>query len=170
MSCGFCTKLSNFMWANQKDMMQHDHTKPAPWLSHQTLLLLRITLSFTMLVVTIGILIITGGKSFIYLSQWSLLLTTLTFGLLALAQIRSHKQRLEEISLADKELSHDNTQIINANAPFSSYKWIVFFYQLAFSLNWVVFLFFYYVLIFGVLNPKKYVDWWDIDSTIQRYI
>jgi hypothetical protein len=85
MGCNLCTQLNNYMWANQKDMMQYDHTKPAPCLSHQTLLFLRSSLSIAMLIATIAILIITGGGSLIYLSQWSLLLTTLTFGLLALA-------------------------------------------------------------------------------------
>jgi hypothetical protein len=50
-----------------------------------------------MLVATIAILIITKATSLVYLSQWSLLLTTLTFGLLALAQIRSQKHRMDEI-------------------------------------------------------------------------
>jgi hypothetical protein len=56
------------MWANQKDMMLYDHTKPAPCISHQTLLFLRISLSIGMLIATIAILIITGGDSLIYLS------------------------------------------------------------------------------------------------------
>lgn len=65
----------------------------------------------------------------------------------------------------DLNLTHDNTQIMSLNSPFSSYKWIVFFYQLAFSINWVVFLFFYYIFIFGVLNPNKVVAWWDYENT-----
>ena len=150
--------------------MQYDHTKPAPCISHQTLLFLRSALSLGMLVATVAILIITGGGSLIYLSQWSLLLTTLTFGLLAAAQIRSHKHRLEGISFAEHDVSHDPTQITNQDAAISSYKWIVFFYQLAFSINWVVFLFFYYVLIFGILNPNKVVLWWDAENDIQHYI
>jgi len=93
MGCSVFSKLNDFMWANQKDMMQYDHTKPAPCISHQTLLFLRIALSIGMLIATIVILIITKASSLIYLSQWSLLLTTITFGLLALAQIRSRKHR-----------------------------------------------------------------------------
>lgn len=59
---------------------------------------------------------------------------------------------------------------MSLNSPFSSYKWIVFFYQLAFSINWVVFLFFYYIFIFGVLNPNKVVAWWDYENTTQHYV
>jgi hypothetical protein len=41
-------------------------------------------------------------------------------------------------------------------------------YQLAFSLNWVVFLFFYYIFIFNVMNPNIAVPWWDHESTAER--
>jgi hypothetical protein len=157
------------MWANQKDMMKYDHTKPAPCISHQTLLFLRSTLSIGMLVATIAILIITNATSLVYLSQWSLLLTTLTFGLLALAQIRSQKHRMEEISFSEHDVSHDPNQITTLNSPYSSYKWIVFFYQLAFSLNWVVFLFFFYVFFFDILNPDVSVAWWNAENNVEHY-
>jgi len=65
--------------------MRYDHTKPAPCISHDNLLCIRITLAASMTAATVFILVITGGQSLIYLSQWSLILTTLTFGLLASA-------------------------------------------------------------------------------------
>jgi len=157
------------MWANQKDMMQYDHTKPAPCISHKTLLFLRIALSTGMLVATIAILIITKATSLVYLSQWSLLLTTLTFGLLTLAQIRSQKHRMDEIRISEHDVSRDASQITTLNSPYSSYKWIVFFYQLSFSLNWVVFLFFYYVLFFEILNTEASVAWWNAENNVEHY-
>lgn len=45
--------------------------------------------------------------------------------------------------------------------PYMSYKWTVFTYQLAFSLNWVVFLFFYYIFFVEILNPNNHVAWWN---------
>lgn len=96
-------------------------------------------------------------------------MTTLTFGLLAFAQIKSHKHRLEGISFVESDENHDHAQITSLNSPFSLYKWIVFFYQLAFSLNWVVFLFFIYIFIFRVLNPSIEVPWWDRENTTEHY-
>ena len=59
MSC--CVKLSDFIWANQKEMMRYDHTKPAPCITHEQLLFIRIFMSAAMLVATVLILVITGG-------------------------------------------------------------------------------------------------------------
>lgn len=160
MTCSFCQKLSDYMWANQKEMMRYDHTKPAPCISHEALLYLRSAMSVGMLIATVFILIATGGQSLIYLSQWSLILTTLTFALLALAQIKSQKKRKEGISLDERASASDN-QISVLDKPYQSYKWTVFTYQLAFSLNWVVFLFFYFILFFQILNPDIQVAWWD---------
>ena len=56
-----------------------------------------------MVIATVLILIDTGGKSLIYLSQWSLILTTITFALLAKAQIVSQKASKEGITLAEDD-------------------------------------------------------------------
>ena len=76
---------------------------------------------------------------------------------------------MEEISFSEHDVSHDPNHITTLNSPYSSYKWIVFFYQLAFSLNWVVFLFFYYVLFFDILNPEVSVAWWNAENNMEHY-
>jgi len=48
--------------------------------------------------------------------------------------------------------------------PYAAYKWAVFNYQLAFSLNWVVFLFFYFIFFVYILNPSYNVAWWNAES------
>jgi hypothetical protein len=68
MTCSICQKLNDYLWANQKEMMRYDHTKPAPCITHENLLFLRSAMSVGMLIATIYILIITGGQSLIYLS------------------------------------------------------------------------------------------------------
>ena len=34
MTCSICQKLNDYLWANQKEMMRYDHTKPAPCITH----------------------------------------------------------------------------------------------------------------------------------------
>lgn len=85
-------------------MMRYNHTKPAPCISHNGLLYLRATLSISMVISTIYILIETGAHSLAYLSQWSLLLTTVTFALLFRSQIKSARMvKKDGITLVDDE-------------------------------------------------------------------
>jgi hypothetical protein len=146
-------------------MMRYNHTKPAPCISHNGLLYLRALLSISMIIATIFILIVTGGESLIFLSQWSLLLTTVTFAILFQGQIKSVIMiKKDNMTLVDDETENtaaasDPNQLTIVR-PYQSYKWTVFMYQLAFSLNWVVVLFFYYIFIHDVLNPAV-ITWWD---------
>ncbi len=76
---------------------------------------------------------------------------------------------MDEIWISEHDVSRDASQITTLNSPYSSYKWIVFFYQLSFSLNWVVFLFFYYVLFFEILNTEASVAWWNAENNVEHY-
>lgn len=91
MSCSLCEKLSAYMWANQSEIMRYNHSKPAPCISHTTLLYIRLVLSAILLLAIVFEIIVTGGTSFMYLSQWSLILANITFLQLAYAQIKSQK-------------------------------------------------------------------------------
>ena len=166
MSCSFCTKLNDFLWANQKEMMRYNHCKPAPCISHNGLLYLRAIISLSMIVATVFILIATGGDSLKFLSQWSLLLTTITFAVLFQGQAKSviliKKDNMtlieDENAEGTNESDADKATLMR---PYQAYKWTVFMYQLAFSLNWVVFLFFYYIFFHYLLDPNV-VTWWDL--------
>lgn len=57
----------------------------------------------------------------------------------------------------------------NLMKPYAAYKWSVFSYQLAFSLNWVVFLFFYYILLVLVPDPNTIVEWWDTENGFDHF-
>jgi hypothetical protein len=165
MSCSCCEKMNAYIWANQRDMMRYDHTKPAPCISANTLMYIRLSLAAVMLGTTVYVIIVTKAQSLVYLSQWSLLLTTLNFGQLAYVQILTYRKRREGVFLEDEDVlvSHDPTTLNVLDKPYQSYKWTVFLYQLAFSLNCVVFVFFYYILIFDVGSHKN-VIWWDSED------
>jgi hypothetical protein len=77
--------------------------------------------------------------------------------------MRLQKKRKENISLEDDEdhSASADDKISVLDKPYMSYKWTVFTYQLAFSLNWVVFLFFYYIFFVDIINPNDQVAWWN---------
>ena len=101
-------------------MMRYDHTKPAPCITANTLLYIRISLALAMCGTTVYVLIVTNAQSLVYLSQWSLILTTLNFGQLAYVQIITHNKRKEGISFEDEEaeISHDPGMVNVLDKPY----------------------------------------------------
>ena len=93
---------------------------------------------------------------------------------MALAQIRNEKRlRSFQIEISDNDghiaNATDPNAITNLKEPFSGYKWIVFTYQLCFTMNGAICFFFYYILIGYTIDKTMVIPWWDGQSNLYHW-
>ena len=67
--------------------MQYDLCKPAPYISHKSLLLIRVSVAVLLLAESIFTICVEGPISFAYFSEWSLYMSTICFALMAYSQV-----------------------------------------------------------------------------------
>lgn len=88
-NCACCQWLNNFLWRNKNELLEYDHLKPAPYISHMGLVYLRLFLAVVMIATAITNAVITGWASLRFFDDWGLYLTMILFVLMAVAQIKN---------------------------------------------------------------------------------
>ena len=68
-------------------MLKYDLCKPAPYISHKALLVIRVSIAGLLLAETLFTIIVEGAISFAYFSEWSLYMSTICFALMAYSQV-----------------------------------------------------------------------------------
>lgn len=105
---GCCHRLNAWLWRTEEALLDYDHLKPAPCISHQCLAILRASFGLFLLAEAILTLVVFDFSSLKYFSQWSLFLTTVLFGLMAFAQIRN-VQHMNEFHVKILEVNHHSS-------------------------------------------------------------
>jgi hypothetical protein len=133
-----CLKaIDNFIWKNLDELTEFEHCKPAPFISHYILMVIRVTISLGLLAFSIAIFIISDWGSIKYFSEWAVYAATVCYGLMAYVQIKTQK-KVEDFALDVEKYRRDSwiqddleNEVNTSNLLISTgWKWIIFFYQM----------------------------------------
>lgn len=68
-------------------MLKYNLCKPAPYISHKVLLVIRVSIAVLLFAESLFTIIVEGSISLAYFFEWSLYMTTVCFALMAYSQV-----------------------------------------------------------------------------------
>ena len=146
--------FDRIIWAGTDDtLLQFDFLKPAPCVSHKTLVILRVIVSVTLCILALVALVATADEmGFVYLSVWTMVQTTVLFAFMAVVQLKNQRRLTkftvevaDETEQASRMLESqdiedlDTTAMINrkskmrqVDTPWKYWRWLIVVYQACF--------------------------------------